>query len=143
MKREILFRGQRPNGQWVYGSLINTTHGIKHRPKQHTKTWIVVSSFGNGGWFNVIQRYYVKPETVGQYTGLIDKNGNKIFEGMRFKVWLIDEVEKDGGFWWNCEVKKHLGCWILAQVGFDYSKTPMDECELLFETDYELIPVEE
>lgn len=66
MNREILFRGKRlDNGQWIYGFYSN----IK----------------GDNGRFHYIQTEYssikVDLDTVGQYTGAIDKNGNKIFEG--------------------------------------------------------------
>jgi len=77
-----LFRGKRiSDGRWVEGSLVVTTKYIKHKPKQHTKTWIVTSAFGNGGWFNVINRYCVREESVGQYTGIDARDGKKIFEG--------------------------------------------------------------
>ena len=60
----FMFKGQTTKGDWAYGSLVETTDFIKNKPKSHTKTWIVKSSFGNGGWFNIQKKVYVKPETV-------------------------------------------------------------------------------
>lgn len=65
--REIIFRGKRvDNGKWVEGSFVKDY--IHHE----TRASILV---GGCIWFQVIS------ETVGQYTGLTDKNGVKIFEG--------------------------------------------------------------
>jgi uncharacterized phage protein (TIGR01671 family) len=78
--REILFRGKRcDNGEWAQGYYIRAEHHW-HKHGIH-KDWITLGASANGGWFALHNKYAVKAETVGQFTGLTDKNGKKVFEG--------------------------------------------------------------
>lgn len=84
--REILFRGKTKGGKWVEGYYVKVDHYINY-----SEIHVIIPTntilYPRREFSDYVE---VIPETVGQFTGLYDQNGVKIFEG--------DIVQNEYGF---------------------------------------------
>lgn len=104
--REILFRGKFGN-EWKYGFLSIEPQGL------------VIKEPYNNYNTNV---WHIDSNTVGQYTGMTDKNGTKIFEGD-----ICSFCDTDGGLT-NYEVLWFGGKWVVREA----SSNVVDDLDLFF-----------
>lgn len=96
--REILFRGKTDRGEWIEGFYI----------KDAIETYIY-DKYRNTRMQNVL------PKTVGQYTGLTDKNGKKIFDGD-----IVKYKEENGKIVYHDQEAMFVVCFDTWFTDFDH-----------------------
>lgn len=105
MNREIKFRGKSSViNEWVYGSLVNVGN------ESHIVGFDEVDLDGHHLMYCSDRPVFTKQETIGQFTGLHDKNGNDIYEGdiIRNESCKGIVVYKNGAF--VLDLGKSCGC---------------------------------
>ena len=117
--REILFRGiDSLTGKWVQGDLLHISSGciIYHGSQTESE---IKENTGAAIELLINEISVVKPKTVGQFTGLTDKNGVKIFEG--------DIIQDKYDESCNHVIKyfEEESCFGVLYIGLNGSLTPM------------------
>lgn len=107
--REILFRGKRKyDKHWIYGCVNEDGRGT------------TIKFIEN----NFYKEVPVDPETVGQYTGLVDKNDKRIFEGDIFECY----VDYDDSFGYS-QTSSFLAVVVWDEKHFCYGMKVDDEIQ--------------
>ena len=102
--RDILFRGMDASHKWHFGDLEY------NRKKDIAR----IHTYDTDGEYD--SQYVVNSDTVGQFTGLVDCAGRRVYEGDVIDLHIYDEVYRA-----SVEYDSHYGCFVLYNEGKKYN----------------------